>query len=294
MNNPQQPQNQPLQPTVPQQPVPMQPQQQYYPYPQQQFQAPRQQVYQQPMQQQPMIPQPQYQNPQQYQQQVPRPYPPTHQQVAKSSHDVYHQQELAEMANRIPKEKRSSFGSIEYRPRHVRFATQNEGEHVYLLVRRHWITNLGWVLRNAFVGLVPPIIFFVLSFIELDLEFVTPKIVFLGLLAFYSIIATNFFSAFFDWYFDPYILTNERIISYDFKPFTSYTIREATLDNIEDVRERSIGPVASLFNYGSIRILTASEQGEILFQAVPQPTKVRDIIADLAKIYKKYHFRNDD
>lgn len=221
-------------------------------------------------------------------------YYPMQPQMPPVNPQALQQQELMEMAQRIPKEKRSSFGSIEYRPRHVTFATQNKGEYVYLLVRRHWITNIGWIIRNTFTSLIPPITLFLLSYFDIDISFIEDKTLFLILLAYYSIVITNFFAAFFDWYFDPYILTNERIVSYDFKPFTSYTIREATLDNIEDVREQSIGPIASIFSYGAIRILTASEEGEILFQAVPQPTQVRDIIADLAKIYKKYHFKNDD
>jgi hypothetical protein len=202
--------------------------------------------------------------------------------------------QLLEIEKIIPDSKRSSFASLEFRPRHIRFATQNKGEKVYLLIRRHWITNLGWFLQYTFMAILPAIFVYILNVFNISTDLVTPRATFLILLGYYSIIVTNFFSNFFDWYFDPYILTSERIIGYDFKPFTSYSITEATLDNIEDVREKSVGPIANLFHFGTIRILTASEKGEILFEAVPNPTEVRDIIADVANIYKKYHYNSND
>ncbi|BCX13783.1 MAG: hypothetical protein KatS3mg085_315 [Candidatus Dojkabacteria bacterium] len=215
--------------------------------------------------------------------------PMDHYEYQKRLRDINLQREISEIERIIPRKKNSSFSSLEFRPKHVHFATQNPQEKVYLLIRRHWITNLGWFLRYTFLAFVPPTIFFILKFFEIETDLVTPRGIFLFLLGFYSLIITNFFSHFFDWYFDPYILTNERIIGYDFKPFTSFSVTEATLDNIEDVQEKSIGPIASLFHYGNIRLLTASEKGEIVFEAVPNPTEVRDIIADVTKIYKKYN-----
>lgn len=275
---------------------------QYFQQPTNVYPQAQQQVaqYQQPG----VYPQPQYQqapqtNQQYYpQQQYAQQYQPQMSidpyEAQKRLRDLNYEQELKEMEERIPRAKSSTFGSIEYRPRHITFATQNDKEQVYLVVRRHWITNVGWFLRNSFLAFIPPVTLYLLALFNIETELVTARGIFLLLLAFYSLIITNFFAAFFDWYFDPYILTNERIIGYDFKPFTSYSISEATLDNIEDVREKSIGPIASIFNYGTIRILTASEKGEILFEAVPEPTEVRDIIADVSKIYKKYHLNNYD
>lgn len=196
---------------------------------------------------------------------------------------------LREINRAVPKHQGSSWGSVEYRPSHVRFATQNKGEKVYVLVRRHWITNLSWIFRNFFYGIIPPLILFILGFLNIDFnEVFTPKGIFLILLAYYSFIFTNVVKEFFDWYFDPYIVTNERMLSYEFKPFFSYTVTEASLENIEDVQETGGSGVAqSIFNFGDVRILTAARVGEIMFKSVPKPTQIRDTILDLRNIVRK-------
>ncbi len=196
---------------------------------------------------------------------------------------------LREINRAVPQHKGSSWGSVEYRPSHVRFATQNKGEKVYVLVRRHWITNISWIIRNLGYSLVPPIFIFILNLLNIEFnEVFTPKGIFLILLAFYSVIFTNLVKEFFDWYFDPYIVTNERMLSYEFKPFFSYTVTEAALENIEDVKETGAsGIFQSIFNYGDIRILTASRTGQVMFKSVPKPTQIRDTILDLRNIVRK-------
>jgi hypothetical protein len=189
----------------------------------------------------------------------------------------------------IPKKKFKAFGSMQYRPSQVHFATQDSNEKVYVLVRQHWSVNWGWLNRNSFYILIPLIIAIVINFLNIKTSFLSVKFYFLILLAYYSLILTNIIRNFFDWYYDLYIVTNNRFLDYEFKPFTSYTIMEADLESIEDVKEKSSGFLADLFNYGDLKISTASKEGEVFFNKIPDPTKVRDILIDLSKIAKKYN-----
>jgi len=193
-----------------------------------------------------------------------------------------------ELDRLVPDNMSKWFGSIEYRPRSMFFGTQNEGEKVYLLVRRHWIKNLGWIVNNIIYSIAPILILLVLERFNVDITFISFKVFFIIVLAYYSIIFTNVLRNFYDWYFDVYIVTNERVLEYEFKPFVSYKVTEAELGNIEDVEESGKGIVADLFNYGDLIIRTASRHGEIAFDAIPDPTRVRDILMNLVEVIEDY------
>jgi len=195
-----------------------------------------------------------------------------------------------EIDKAVPKELSRWFGSIQYRPKRMKFATQNVGEKIYILVRMHWIRNLGWIMNNIFYANIPFVILLILQLLKTDIQFLSLRLFVILLLAYYSIIFTNIIRQFYDWYYDVYIVTNERILDYTFSPFRGYEVTEAPLASIEDVEERSLGLLADLFNYGTIKARTASNAGELSFDYIADPTRVRDIIMDLAKIIKMYRY----
>ncbi len=188
----------------------------------------------------------------------------------------------------VPRKFSKWFGSIQYRPTKVRFATQNPDERVYLVIRMHWIRNLGWILNHIFYSTLPFILLTVLNLLNINLSFLSFQNYTIILLVFYSIILTSVIRNFFDWYFDVYIVTNERVLDYEFKPFVGYVLTEAPLDSIQDVEEKSLGFLADIFDYGSIKVRTASTAGELAFDYIADPVQVRDTISDLAKIIKRY------
>lgn len=205
--------------------------------------------------------------------------------------DSHKLQKNREFESIIPKKNNGNrFGTLVYRPKGTFFATQNPGEKVFVLVRQFWLINLGWILRNSFYAVIPFITYSILNLLNLRIpeNLISQRIIALILLAYYSILFSNVYRLFVDWYFDVFIITNERVVDYDFKPFTNYTVKEAELENIEDVSEASKGPIASIFDYGDITATTASETGALSLEKIPSPTKVRDVLMDLSKIAKKY------
>ncbi len=55
-------------------------------------------------------------------------------------------------------------------------------------------------------------------------------------------------------------------------------------DNIQDISQKVLGFLPAAFNYGDIRIQTASERNQFYLKAVPDPTWFRDVISDLSKL----------
>jgi hypothetical protein len=198
-----------------------------------------------------------------------------------------------ELEKVVPSKKGNSLGSLQIRP-HALFATQNPSEKVYILARRHWVSNTSWIFSNTMYSILFPIVVVISDFF---IDFPSTPVayrVYLTLgVAFYSIIFTNIVRHFFDWYFDPYIVTNERVLDYRFNPFVNYSVEEAPLESIESVKQKTRGFLGTIFNYGDIVISTEANTEAIKFEAISNPTKIRDIISDLAKIARTFGYGGD-
>lgn len=198
----------------------------------------------------------------------------------------------SEIEKIIPSRRSSIFGTIVIRPAHATFGTQNPGEKVYVLVRRHWIANVGWVFRSALYIFIPFIVAWLLpivsKFLNITNNPIPDKTWLILAFAFYSVLLTNIIRNFVEWYYDILIVTNERILDYEFSPFSGYSIKEAALENIQDIKEILKDFWGGIFRYGDIEAKTASDRGKLNFEQVPHVTLVRDILSDLADIARKY------
>lgn len=162
------------------------------------------------------------------------------------------------------------------RPKNVDFDIKDQDEQVELLLRMHPITNVKWILIALVMFFAPVILgqFPILDFLPANFKF----IVVLGwYLITFSFILENFLT----WYYNVYIITDERIIDVDFYNLIYKEITHAGIDKIQDTTIKMGGVIRSIFNYGDIFIQTASEIPHIDFLAVPNPDKVVKILNEL-------------
>lgn len=103
---------------------------------------------------------------------------------------------------------------------------------------------------------------------------------------YYSTLVSYAFINFLNWYFNIYLVTNHRVVHFQFKAFTGKAITETPLTKIEDISQRIIGVFPSIFHYGDIRVQTAATKSNFFFKNVPDPTWFRDVLADLIKLVK--------
>ena len=87
--------------------------------------------------------------------------------------------------------------------------------------------------------------------------------------------------SFLTWYFNVYIITDERIIDVDFLSLIYQNISSAKIDNIEDVTATKGGALRSVFDFGKVQIQTAAEKREFEFEDVPHPSKVTKLLNEL-------------
>jgi uncharacterized membrane protein YdbT with pleckstrin-like domain len=90
-------------------------------------------------------------------------------------------------------------------------------------------------------------------------------------------------ASFIGWFFNIYIVTNERIVDIDFLYLLYKKFAEAELAKIQDIHYTSGGIFATIFNYGNVVVETAGEAPNIEFEAIPFPEKVVETIRELTE-----------
>lgn len=84
------------------------------------------------------------------------------------------------------------------------------------------------------------------------------------------------------YWLDRLVITNRRIIHIDWKFLTKRDSEQALLNDIQDIRTHEQGILASLyiFDYGIIRLETASSKTTIVFIEAPDPEGMKAFITD--------------
>ena len=150
------------------------------------------------------------------------------------------------------------------------FESQDKEEEILLLMRRHVITNVPWLL-GFLVMLFAPL---TLSFFPI-LDFLPWRYQLITLIFWYLFSFGYFWEQFLSWYFNVYIVTDERVIDLDFYSLIYKNVSATKIINIEDVTYTTSGALQSLLNFGTISIQTAGEKRQFEFELVTTP----DIVA---------------
>lgn len=163
-----------------------------------------------------------------------------------------------------------------YFPDRVKFVAKDSQEQIVLFLRRHPITNFGWMFLTVILLFAPLVLgwFPILSFLPDRFQFIAVSI-------WYMIVVAYAFESFLMWFFNVCIATDERIFDVDFFNLIYREINEANIDQIQDITVRMSGVIRTIFNYGDVLIQTAGEVPRIEFQSVPNPDRVAKILREL-------------
>lgn len=177
------------------------------------------------------------------------------------------------------------FAMFAFQPTGVTFEGQEAGEKILLLLRPHIITLVLPTFATIFLILVPVLIFPVLSLINVDIgDLLIPSQLFLVTVFWYLFVFGYAFYRFIFWYFNVYLLTNERIVDFDFRGILHKEISYAKLGQIEDISPKMIGFFGTFFNYGNVYIQTAGEKPEFEFDKVAKPDDVAQDISEQVRL----------
>ncbi|PIS23028.1 hypothetical protein COT49_02385 [candidate division WWE3 bacterium CG08_land_8_20_14_0_20_40_13] len=174
----------------------------------------------------------------------------------------------------------TAFSAYLESPKNVSFESQEKGETILFLLRRHWFTNIRWVLFGALLLVFP---FFYRIILSGDTLFssLPYKYSVVGGIIWYLFSFLFILENYLIWYFNVYIITDRRVIDTDFYGIIHKNVSEAPLRNIEDSTYDVSGIFPTIFNFGNIKIQTAAEAPEFEFEWVPNPAYVHDKLNDL-------------
>jgi len=168
------------------------------------------------------------------------------------------------------------FSSFLIHPKILKFTEQDDHEIIYLAVRPHWITNISWFLISIAMLFVPLFFkyFTFLNIFPIQYRF--------SLVLFWYLITFIFaFEKFLTWYFDLFLVTNERVVDIDFNNLLNKHFAEADISVIQDVSFSIKGLLGTFFNFGTVLIQTASEKNQIIFDNVANPQKIMRLLKEL-------------
>lgn len=202
-----------------------------------------------------------------------------------ANNQSHHQSSVAIDDIPLRRDRMNLFTCYAERPFGVKFETQHQGEEVLIFMRPHWATNIPWVAAVILLLLAPfgliPFSLMALGVPDIPFKYYVVGIAFWYLATFgYALL--NFTL----WYYNLYIVTNERVIDVDFLQLLYKRFSEARLSNIEDVTYTAGGFFAALFNYGNVYIQTAGQVTNFEFDYIPKPAQVVKI---LGAIVRKAH-----
>ncbi len=170
----------------------------------------------------------------------------------------------------------SSLSAFLARPKVFTFDTREDDEEIILVLRRHWFTNLQWV----FIALIMIIAPSLLSFFPLISSF-PGNYQFIFIVFWYLITFAFAFEQFLSWYFNVFIVTEERVVDIDMYNLLYTKVSEAKISMIQDVTATQGGVSQTVFNYGTILIQTAAEIPVIKVEKIPNPNLVIKVLQQM-------------
>lgn len=181
------------------------------------------------------------------------------------------------VAERLIKERKSGrIRTFTILPRRVRFENQEQRERIILLLRQHWITQLYWIL-GVLLGIFVPLIFNVVPI----LDFLPGNYQFMTMVGWYLLLIAYVYEKFISWYYQVFIITDERVIDINFNNLIYKELSEAKINNIEDVSYKQGGVMRATFNYGDVVMQTAGTERAFMIESAPEPNRIVKIINEL-------------
>lgn len=178
------------------------------------------------------------------------------------------------MATNQIKSESSVLNSFCLRPDAI-FEAQYNKEEIILVVRKHPITQLPWILNVIFF-----ILFIILGNLVFADYFSAPQIFIFNL--FSTIFSFGYLWAnIILWYFTIGIVTNQRIIDIDIYNVIYKEFSATTINKVSDITTKIGGFLGSTMDFGDVFIKTEGFEQNIEFDKVPHPAKIVQIVNSL-------------
>lgn len=151
-------------------------------------------------------------------------------------------------------------------------------ENILLVLHRHWIAIVSKLAMLILLIILPFLGVSVLTQTNLDIENALPFIKFF-LLTYFMLMMLGAFILWTDYYFDVWIVTNQRVVDIEQRTIFNREVSEFMLYNVQDVTVEIPSMLATFLKYGNIKIQTAG--GKIFeISDIPNVYEAKNTIVD--------------
>lgn len=166
-------------------------------------------------------------------------------------------------------------------PKDISFQSQSHDEVVLLFTRRHFITNLGWILTTLLLILFPAFFGFIIQAFDQARIPLPPQFIVLSILFYFLVVFGYAFMNFLTWFYNVLIVTQKEIVDIDYSHLVYHNVAATNVNLVEDVNYTQAGFIRGIFNYGDVYVQTAGGKENIEALAIPKPARVSKIILNL-------------
>lgn len=164
------------------------------------------------------------------------------------------------------------------------FQGQRENEEVLRIIHRHWFNIF---LQYIGIGCTAMLLIFVFSTLPqvaaLSSDTLPPVFLPFILNTFLLFLWLYSFLIWVDYYFDVWVITNERIVNIEQKGFFNREISELQFSRIQDVTSVVDGFIPTMLNFGDVYVQTAAEEKRFVFRQIPDPYTIKDMVMQLSR-----------
>lgn len=173
------------------------------------------------------------------------------------------------------------------------FQGQHENEAALHVIHRHWFNLFSHLFIVIFFSclllgslLVLPILFPEMLDAKNWRFFVFVENTFFIFVWIYG------FLIWIDYYFDVWIITNERVVNIEQRGLFVREISDLNFSRVQDVTTEVKGIIPTILNYGDVYIQTAGETERFVFRQVGDPYHIKDMIIQLSRESGKEDLRS--
>lgn len=153
--------------------------------------------------------------------------------------------------------------------RHIFSRYLIEGEHIIIVIHRHWIIVVVPILESTLLGILLPILGLIAFQSPWWLLMAFIIWIISGILITHHIVN--------DWFCDAFILTDRGLVRVDWKNILSVESERIDYTSIDTVEYEKSGFFATLFSFGKLLVVTANSTHSL--DTIHHPQAARDTLS---------------
>jgi hypothetical protein len=160
--------------------------------------------------------------------------------------------------------------------------TDENSEQVLMRIKRHWIVLVRGFFLLFFLWFICIFGFVVASGIRVGAPLISVILFFVCFLL--LVFAHHWiFLSFLGWELSIWVITTTRIISFTNIPYIENDINFVDIKEIEQIQQVKHGFLRNYLNYGTVIVQIPANQQQIVFENLPQPAKLANLVEAVQK-----------